>query len=155
MPWWARCAAQTDEVWLPIMSAPTSPSPSPERPFFAASGIFGFLGVALGAFGAHGLRGFVAGLPDAEQRLEWWRTGAQYHLLHAIALGLSAWAVSRHPGRSERASGYAFALGTLIFSGSLYAMALGAPRFFGAITPLGGLSYLVGWACITASALRR
>lgn len=132
-----------------------SPSPASERPFLAASGIFGFLGVALGAFGAHGLRGLVDGLPDATQRLEWWRTAAQYHLLHAIAMGLSAWLVARHPGKSERASGIAFGVGTVIFSGSLYAMALGAPRFFGAITPLGGVAFLVGWACVTHAALRR
>jgi len=126
-----------------------------ERPFLAASGIFGFLGVALGAFGAHGLEGALEGADDAAQRLEWWRTAAQYQLLHAIALGLVAWLVSRRNGRIERGAGFAFGAGIVLFSGSLDLMTLGAPRWLGAVTPIGGLCFLIGWALVTASALRR
>lgn len=121
----------------------------------AASGIFGFLGVALGAFGAHGLRGWLATQADAEVRLAWWETAAHYQLIHAIALGLVAWRITVRDGRVERAAGWAFIAGIVLFSGSLDAMTLGAPRWLGAVTPLGGLSFLLGWTLIVASALRR
>lgn len=130
-------------------------APAPERPFLAASGIFGFLGVALGAFGAHGLEGHLEGAADAARRMEWWQTAAHYQLIHAIALGLVAFLVSRRSGRLERAAGLAFGVGIVLFSGSLDLMALGAPRWLGAITPIGGLCFLIGWALTTASALRR
>ena len=121
----------------------------------AASGIFGFLGVALGAFGAHGLRSWLASVPDGETRLGWWETAAHYQLIHAIALAIVAWRISGRDGRVERGAGVAFVSGILLFCGSLDAMALGAPRWLGAVTPLGGLSFLVGWALLVVSALRR
>jgi uncharacterized membrane protein YgdD (TMEM256/DUF423 family) len=127
----------------------------PERPFLAASGIFGFLGVALGAFGAHGLQRALEGADDAVQRLAWWQTAAQYQLVHAIALGLCAWLVARHDGRIERAAGVAFGVGIVLFSGSLDLMTLGAPRWLGAVTPVGGLCFLIGWALVTVSSIRR
>ena len=61
-----------------------------ERTSLLLSGVLGFLGVALGAFGAHGLKARLAGAPDGDQRLTWWQTGAQYHLIHAVAMGLAA-----------------------------------------------------------------
>lgn len=109
----------------------------------------GFLGVAAGTFGAHGLDR-VAAAPEA---LEWWSTGVLYHLVHALAL-LAVDLLAAAPGTGERprraltVAGWAFALGVLVFSGSLYAMALGAPRWFGAITPLGGVAFLVGWVSL-------
>ena len=103
--------------------------------------LLGFLAVACGAFGAHAL----AGRLDPEQ-LEWWQTASHYHLAHALALAL----VGCVPGsaRIRGLAGLAFLGGVLLFSGSLYAMALGAPRWFGAITPLGGLCFLLGWLAL-------
>lgn len=114
--------------------------------WLVASGVSGFLAVALGAFGAHGLQSRLDGVADGAKRLAWWQTAAQYHLLHALALALVAFAVTRAP--SARFAGYSFVVGTLLFSGSLYAMALGAPRFLGAVTPFGGLALLAGWATL-------
>ena len=108
--------------------------------------VMGFAGVALGAFGAHGLEGRV----DA-QGLGWWDTASQYLLLHAVAAlacGLSG------RGGLMGAGGWTMALGAVVFAGTLYAMALGAPRWLGAVTPLGGLGMLAGWAMVGAGALR-
>lgn len=112
----------------------------------ATAALLGFLAVALGAFGAHGLEGRLA--PEA---IGWWETATLYALVHAVAAlavslsgrgGLTAW------------SGWAFIAGTVIFAGTLYAMALGAPRWFGAITPIGGIGLLAGWALVALGALR-
>jgi uncharacterized membrane protein YgdD (TMEM256/DUF423 family) len=125
-----------------------------ERTLTILSGIFGFLGVALGAFGAHGLRSFLRRLGDAAQRVEWWDTAARYHLIHALAIGLSSWLASRGPGPAAKAAGICFAAGIVVFSGSLYALALGAPRWWGAVTPVGGLLLLAGWACVVWAAMK-
>ena len=110
------------------------------------SGISGFLAVALGAFGAHGLQARLDGVADGAKRLSWWQTAAHYHLLHALALAVVAFAITRAP--QARFAGDGFCFGTLLFSGSLYAMALGGPRWLGAVTPLGGLAFLAGWAVV-------
>jgi uncharacterized membrane protein YgdD (TMEM256/DUF423 family) len=114
--------------------------------WLTGAGISGFLAVALGAFGAHGLQARLAEVADGAKRLGWWQTAAHYHLLHALGLGLVAFVVARVP--AARFAGMAFVLGTLLFAGSLYAMALGGPRWLGAVTPLGGLSLLAGWAIL-------
>jgi uncharacterized membrane protein YgdD (TMEM256/DUF423 family) len=114
--------------------------------WLSVSGISGFLAVALGAFGAHGLKARLADVADGAKRLGWWETAAHYHLMHALALGLVAFVIARAP--AARFAGVAFVLGTLLFAGSLYVMALGGPRWLGAITPLGGFSLLVGWAIL-------
>jgi len=114
--------------------------------WLAAAGISGFLAVALGAFGAHGLQARLEGVADAAKRISWWQTAAQYHLMHALALGLVALVIVKVP--AARHAGFAFGLGTLLFSGSLYVMALGGPRWLGAVTPLGGLGFLAGWAVL-------
>lgn len=114
--------------------------------WLAVSGASGFLAVALGAFGAHGLQARLAEVADGAKRLSWWQTAAQYHVAHALALGLVALLVAQAP--RARYAGVAFVLGTLLFSGSLYAMALGGPRWLGAVTPLGGLGFLTGWAIL-------
>jgi uncharacterized membrane protein YgdD (TMEM256/DUF423 family) len=114
--------------------------------WLTTAGISGFLAVALGAFGAHGLQARLAVAADGAKRLGWWQTSAQYHLLHALALGVVALVAARVP--LARFAGGAFVLGTLLFSGSLYVMALGGPRWLGAITPLGGLSLLAGWGLL-------
>lgn len=94
------------------------------------------LGVALGAFGAHGLKAVL----DAE-RLGWWHTGVQYHLWHAI--GLVAIGAAALPG--TRGAAILLAIGVIVFSGSLYLMALTGLRWLGMVTPLGGLALIGGW----------
>jgi uncharacterized membrane protein YgdD (TMEM256/DUF423 family) len=114
----------------------------------------GFLAVALGAFGAHGLAERLRPLADAAQRLEWWRTAAHYHLVHALALGLAAWVAGLVPGALPRAAGWSFLAGIVLFSGSLYMMTLTGIRALGAVTPLGGLGFLAGWICLFFAAWR-
>jgi len=120
------------------------------RALMMMAGMHGFLAVALGAFGAHGLRGRMAELSDGAQRLEWWSTAAQYHLVHALAIGLAALLMTRTPGPATVA-GIAFSVGALLFSGSLYTMTLTGIRVLGAITPIGGLAFLVGWAALVVA----
>lgn len=111
-----------------------------------AAAMTGFLAVALGAFGAHALEPSFSA-----QQAGWWATGTLYALVHsAAALAIT---VSHRTGL-VRAGGWAFVLGALVFSGSLYALALGAPRWAGAITPIGGISFLAGWAMCALDALR-
>lgn len=118
------------------------------------TGVNGFLAVALGAFGAHGLKKFLADAPDGALRLQWWQTGTQYHLAHALALGLVAVLASHVTGRLPVAAGWCFVAGIALFSGSLYVMTLTNVRLLGAVTPVGGLCLLAGWALVTAAAWR-
>ena len=111
-----------------------------------AAGLCGFLAVALGAFGAHGLEGKLS--TEAEG---WWATATLSGLVHSVAALAIALSQLSEPYRA----GWAFILGILIFSGSLYAMALGAPRWFGMITPIGGLFFLAGWALVVIAAARK
>jgi uncharacterized membrane protein YgdD (TMEM256/DUF423 family) len=124
------------------------------RLLLGVSAISGFLAVALGAFGAHGLRGLVADFPDAAKRVEWWQTGASYHLAHALAIGIAALLVERVAGRAPVIAAWAFVAGIVLFSGSLYVMGASGLRALGAVTPLGGLAFLVGWACLAWSAFK-
>jgi uncharacterized membrane protein YgdD (TMEM256/DUF423 family) len=103
-------------------------------------GAAGASAVLLGAFGAHALRGVL----DAGGR-ELWHTASQYHFWHALALAAAGLAPV---GRARRWALGAFAIGIVLFCGSLYALALGAPRWCGAITPLGGLAFIVGWIAL-------
>lgn len=119
-----------------------------------AAGVIGFLGVALGAFGAHGLAALMSGLEDGAQRLAWWETASRYQLIHALALGLAAWMSTRVEGRAPKVASVSFIIGTVLFSGSLYAMTLTGVRVLGAVTPLGGTAFLIGWAALTYAALR-
>lgn len=106
--------------------------------------------VILGAFGAHGLKARVG----AEQ-LAWWHTGVQYHAWHALGLlGIGLLLLQQPALNSARTAAWLLQLGIVIFSGSLYAMTLGAPRWFGAITPLGGLALIAGWAVLAWATLR-
>jgi len=101
------------------------------------------VGVAAGAFGAHALRASLA--PDLLAAFD---TGARYQVIHALALVAVALADGRGSPRWLRWAGASFAIGQLIFPGSLYALALSGARAWGAITPLGGLCYLVGWLAL-------
>lgn len=125
-----------------------------ERALIIVAASFGFLGVALGAFGAHGLTRFLDGLEDGALRLEWWKTGAHYHLVHSIAILGAALLIPRVSGAAPVVAGLLFALGILIFSGSLYTMTLTGVRALGAITPIGGLALLAGWASLVFAAFR-
>src|SRR5688572_10406206 len=116
------------------------------RLFLLLASFSGLTGVALGAFGAHGLRDRLGGLADGAQRLTWWQTGAHYHLVHALALAIVAVVWPKAAGTALAVSGWAFVAGTLLFSGSLYAMTLTGVRVLGAVTPFGGLGFMVGWA---------
>jgi len=111
----------------------------------ALAGILGALAVGFGAFGAHGWKSKLASVDDGAQRLAWWDTASHYHLTHALALAVVAVVLSRHRDRWLMVSAVALVVGVVLFCGILYAMTLGAPRWFGAITPLGGLGFIVGW----------
>jgi uncharacterized membrane protein YgdD (TMEM256/DUF423 family) len=120
-----------------------------ERLFFALGALSALIAVAAGAFGAHALRNRL--VPDMQGVYE---IGARYHMYHALALLAAAWAVGRWPGGPAVAAGWLFVAGTLIFSGSLYLLALTGQRWLGAITPLGGLAFILGWAALAWAALR-
>jgi uncharacterized membrane protein YgdD (TMEM256/DUF423 family) len=125
-----------------------------ERLLFQLAGANGFLAVALGAFGAHGLESRLAGLEDGAQRLDWWETAAHYHLAHALAFLACAWLVQRGSGRVVLIGGWCFQLGILLFSGSLYVMSLTGVRWLGAVTPIGGVLLLAGWLSIVVGGRR-
>jgi uncharacterized membrane protein YgdD (TMEM256/DUF423 family) len=110
--------------------------------------IFGFCGVALGAFGAHGLRSRVG-----PEMIEVWKTGVLYHLIHVLALFGVALAGERIAWRRPVVG--LFTAGILVFSGSLYLLTLTGQRWLGAVTPLGGVAFLAGWAALAASARAR
>ena len=119
------------------------------KTFFGLGAIFAFLAVAAGAFGAHALRARLA--PD---RLDLFELAARYQMYHALALIAAAWAADRFRSGAANSSGWLFLIGILIFCGSIYALALGAPRWFGAITPIGGVCFLIGWLLLAIAALR-
>ena len=114
-----------------------------DRVFFSIGCISGFLGVALGAFAAHALKARLA-----PELLATFETAVRYQLIHALALLAVAWAHARWPGRVLTAGGWLFVAGTLLFSGSLYALCLTGARGLGAITPFGGAAFLAGWLCL-------
>lgn len=114
-----------------------------DRLFFTLGALSAGLAVALGAFGAHALKARL----DADL-LAVFETGVRYQMFHAFALLAVAWACTRWPGSAVNASGWLFLAGTLLFSGSLYVLSLSGVRWLGAITPLGGLAWLAGWACL-------
>jgi len=114
-----------------------------ERLFFAVGSALAGTAVAAGAFGAHGLRGRV----DAEL-LDVFSTAARYQMSHALALLAVAWAVTRWPNRRLEPGGWLLVAGTAIFSGSLYLITLTGARWLGAVTPVGGLLLIGGWAVL-------
>lgn len=120
-----------------------------ERFFFLCGSISGFLAVALGAFGAHALKDRLA--PEMASIFE---VGARYHMVHALALLAVGCAAGRWPNASVAAAGWLFLAGTIIFSGSLYLLSLSGMRWLGAITPIGGLAFLLGWLCLAWGTLR-
>ena len=108
-----------------------------------------FIGVAFGAFGAHGLRGRLS-----PQMLTAFETGVRYQMYHALAILVTAVAIGFADDRLLRVGGWLFAVGIVLFSGSLYTLALTGVTTLGMITPLGGLAFLAGWALMIVAALR-
>ena len=113
------------------------------RTFALFGALLALAGVALGAFGTHGLRGRLS--PEDLQIFE---TGVRYQMYHALALLVVAWAATRWPGGGTTVAGWSFLLGVVVFSGSLYVLVLSGARWMGAITPLGGVAFLIGWAAL-------
>ncbi len=109
----------------------------------------GALGVGLGAFGAHGLRGRVE-----PRMLEVFETGVRYQLVHALALLAVAWCAHRWPSPWIHAAGWLILAGIVVFSGSLYLLVFTGARGFGAVPPLGGLALILGWLVLAAGVLR-
>ena len=118
-----------------------------DRLFFSLGAVSGLVAVAAGAFGAHALRARLD--PSA---LAVFETGARYQMYHALALIAVAWAAARWPGPWPGRAGWLFVAGTLLFSGSLYALALSGIRALGAVTPFGGVAFLAGWLCLALAA---
>jgi len=108
---------------------------------------FGFLGVLLGAFGAHGLHDKLT----AAGRLDTWEKAVFYHLVHAVVLLVISWRSANPP----RVACWAMTVGMTIFSGSLYLLCLSGVKMLGAVTPLGGLAFLVGWGALCLPAKQR
>jgi uncharacterized membrane protein YgdD (TMEM256/DUF423 family) len=117
------------------------------KTFLLIGALFAFLGVAFGAFGAHGLRGRLS-----PEMLAVFETGVRYHMYHALALIATAAFMSKLDGRAVTAAGWCFTAGIFIFSGSLYALALTGVTVLGAITPIGGLAFLAGWILLAVAA---
>jgi uncharacterized membrane protein YgdD (TMEM256/DUF423 family) len=109
----------------------------------------GFLAVAFGAFGAHGLVNRV----PADQ-LNAYEIGARYHMYHALALVAVAWLATQGESALVTSAGWAFVIGTLLFSGSLYVLGVTGSRSLVLATPLGGVAFLFGWACLLARAVK-
>jgi uncharacterized membrane protein YgdD (TMEM256/DUF423 family) len=122
-----------------------------ERTFLLVGSVLGFLGVAFGAFGAHALKSRLS-----TEMLAVFETGVRYQMYHAFALLIVAAAIGRVGDAGLLViAGWLFAAGVLLFSGSLYALALTGTGMFGAITPIGGLLFLGGWACLAIFAVMK
>ena len=117
--------------------------------FITISAVFGFLGVALGAFGAHGLKSKLSA-----DMMTIFETGARYHLIHAVALFGIGILARQMDVTAIKVAGISMIFGILVFSGSLYALAMSGVRVLGAITPIGGLGFLVGWAALAVAAIQ-
>lgn len=115
--------------------------------FLTLAAVSGFLAVAFGAFGAHGLRERLA-----PEMLAVFEVGVRYQMYHALALAAVALALPRWPSASLQAAGWCFIAGTVVFSGSLYVLTLTGMRWLGAVTPIGGVAFLAGWALLAWAA---
>lgn len=119
--------------------------------FFSLGALNLALAVILGAFGAHGLKAKVT-----TEQLAWWHTGVDYHFYHALGLLVIGTLMAAQPQLAlPKGSAWALQIGIVIFSGSLYAMTLGAPRWFGAITPIGGTAFIIGWLWLAYAAWQK
>jgi uncharacterized membrane protein YgdD (TMEM256/DUF423 family) len=114
-----------------------------DKGFLLIGSLAGFTGVALGAFGAHALRGRLS--PDMLLVFE---TGVRYQMYHAVAILIVGLVLGRMGGWLISAAGWLFTVGIVLFSGSLYLLAFTGVTMLGAVTPVGGLAFLAGWACL-------
>ena len=120
------------------------------RWFLAVGGLAGLLAVALGAFGAHALKGRLS-----PEMLAVWHTGVEYHAYHALGLlAVGIVAIQLPDSALLKWSGWVMLVGIALFSGSLYALALSGERWVGAVTPIGGLALLAAWALFVAAVLK-
>lgn len=118
------------------------------RIFLVIASVLGGISVVLGAFAAHALKDSLS-----DRALAIWETGTTYQMYHALALILIALLISRFPNSTPLiVAGFAFIVGILIFSGSLYALSLSGIKWLGAITPLGGVAFIIGWLCLAIAA---
>jgi len=113
------------------------------RAFALAGSVLAFIGVGLGAFGAHALRSRIG--PDLLATFE---TGVRYHMYHALALLACAWVMDRWPSPQVAWAGWLFVAGIVVFSGTLYLLTFTGARWWGALTPIGGVALLAAWACL-------
>ncbi len=111
-----------------------------DRLFVVLGSVSALIAVALGAFGAHALRGRLSA-----EMLGVFEVGVRYHMYHALGLLAVAWAAARWPGSGVAAAGWLFLAGIVVFSGSLYLLSLTGQRWLGTVTPVGGLCFLAGW----------
>ena len=114
-----------------------------ERVFLVLGALSACIGVAAGAFGAHGLKSRMSA-----EMLSVFEVGVRYQMYHAFALMGAAWAQAKWPSSIVTAGGWLFAIGTVLFSGSLYLLSVSGVRWLGAITPLVGVAFLAGWVCL-------
>ena len=119
------------------------------RVFAVFGAVAALVGVALGAFGAHALSGRLE-----PRDLTTFEIGVRYQMYHALALFAVAWAAARWPGALVHVAGWAFVVGILVFSGSLYVLVLTGARWLGAVTPMGGVAFLIGGGALAWAALR-
>jgi uncharacterized membrane protein YgdD (TMEM256/DUF423 family) len=119
-----------------------------DKTFLLLGALAAFLAVALGAFGAHGLRARIS-----PEMLSVFQTGVQYHMSHALALILVSGIMGRMSGWLIQTAGWCFVAGIVFFSGSLYLLAVTGITILGAVTPIGGLLFLAGWACLAFAAI--
>jgi len=119
-----------------------------DKTFLLLGAVAAFLAVALDAFGAHGLRGRLS-----PEMLAVFQTGVQYHMAHALALILVSAIMGRMSGWLIQTAGWCFVAGIVFFSGSLYLLAVTGVTILGAVTPIGGLLFLAGWACLAFAAI--
>jgi uncharacterized membrane protein YgdD (TMEM256/DUF423 family) len=123
---------------------------SNQKLFFSLGCFSAAIGVAAGAFGAHGLKSILS--PDM---LAVYETAVRYQMYHAFGLITAGWAASQSSNSKVRVAGWCFVVGTILFSGSLYALTLSGILWLGAITPLGGMAFIAGWLLLGFAILRR
>jgi uncharacterized membrane protein YgdD (TMEM256/DUF423 family) len=119
-----------------------------DKTFLLLGAVAAFLAVAIGAFGAHGLRGRLS-----PEMMAVFQTAVQYHMYHALAIILVAGTMGHLSGWLIQTAGWCFVAGIILFSGSLYLLAVTGVTVLGAITPIGGLLFLAGWACLAFAAI--
>ena len=136
-------------VFDPVVHTLVPDMPAAQHRIALAAGLLGFTGVVLGALGAHFLKADLV----ARGTLDVWNTALLFHLVHSVALvALTGW---QSAGLPTRWIARCWTTGIILFSGSLYWLALGGPKFLGPVTPLGGLALMVGWLLVVWTAVRR